>query len=153
MWGVGAFCLLVAAVLSAHSGALGGKFHCAAVVVENPAIRSWQLLFYLTSPLAVSRGVTGAGYRRLTVATFAANYAVGRLEPQGYLLVNLLFHLAVSWMVFVLGRWLLGDDRWAAFAALFFALHPVNAEAVNYVVARSSVGTRAGETIVGRGRS
>ena len=139
--GVGALGLLVAAVLSAHSGALGGKFHYddAPAVVENPAIRSWQPLFYLTSPLAASRGVHSFGYRPVTVATFAANYAVGRLEPRGYLLVNLLLHLAVSWMVFVVGHRLLGDERWAAVAALLFAVHPVNAEAVNYVVARSSL--------------
>ncbi len=139
--GIGAFCLLVAAVLAAHSGALGGKFHYddATAVVENPAIRSWQPLFYLTSPLAVSRGVDGFGYRPLTVATFAFNYALGRLDPWGYLAVNLLLHFGISWTVFVLGRRLLGDDRWAAVAALIYAIHPVNAEAVNYVVARSSL--------------
>ncbi len=137
--GVGA--LLAAVVFAAHSGALSGKFHYddAAAVVENPSIRSWQPLFYLTSPLAVSRGVDGAGYRPFTVATFALNYALGRLDPWGYLAVNLILHFGISWMVFALGRRLLGDDRWAAVAALSFALHPVNAEAVNYVVARSSL--------------
>jgi tetratricopeptide (TPR) repeat protein len=73
------------------------------------------------------------------VATFAFNYALGRLDPWGYLAVNLILHFGISWMVFVLGRRLLGDDRWAAVAALLFAIHPVNAEAVNYVVARSSL--------------
>jgi tetratricopeptide (TPR) repeat protein len=138
---LGIAALLVGATVAAHSGALGGTFHYDDVpaVVENPAIRSWQPLFYLTSPLAVSRGVDSSGYRPLTVATFAANYAWGRLDPRGYLLVNFLLHAAVSWMVFVVGRRVLGDNRWAAFAALLFALHPVNAEAVNYVVARSSL--------------
>lgn len=42
-------------------------------------------------------------------------------------------------MVFVLGRHLLKSEGWAAVAGLVFALHPVNAEAVNYVTARSSL--------------
>ena len=75
----------------------------------------------------------------MTVASDAVNYALGKLDPFGYLLGNLLLHLAVSWMVFVVGRILLRDDRWAAAAAAVYALHPVNAEAVNYVAARSSL--------------
>ncbi len=139
VWGVGG--ILLAAVLAAHAGALGGGFHYddRASVRENLAIRVWQPLFYLTSPLAVSGEEGASGYRPLTVASYAVNYALGRLDPFGYLLGNLLLHLAVSWMVFVAGRILLRDDRWAAVAAAVYALHPVNAEAVNYVAARSSL--------------
>jgi len=128
-------------VLAAHSGALGGGFHYddRASVRENLGIRVWQPLFYLTSPLAVSGEEGASGYRPVTVASFAVNYALGGLDPFGYLIGNLLAHLAVSWMVFVVGRILLRDDRWAAVAAVIYALHPVNAEAVNYVTARASL--------------
>jgi tetratricopeptide (TPR) repeat protein len=128
-------------VAAAHAGALDGGFHYddRAAVSENLGIRVWQPLFYLTSPLAVSGEEGASGYRPLTVASFAVNYALGRLDPFGYLLGNLLAHLAVSWMVFVGGRILLRDDRWAAVAAVIYALHPVNAEAVNYVTARASL--------------
>jgi hypothetical protein len=133
--------MLLAVVLVAHAGALGGGFHYddRPSVSENLAIRVWQPLFYLASPLAVSGEEGASGYRPLTVASFAINYALGRLDPFGYLLGNLLAHLAVSWMVFVVGRILLRDDRWAAVAAVIYALHPVNAEAVNYVTARASL--------------
>ncbi len=139
VWGVGG--LLLAATLAAHGGALDGGFHYddRAAVKENLAIRVWQPLFYLTSPLAVSGEEGASGYRPLTVASFAVNYGLGRLDPFGYLLGNLFLHLAVSWMVFVVGRLLLRDDRWAAVAAMVYALHPVNAEAINYVVARASL--------------
>ena len=139
LWGVGS--LLLALVLAAHAGALGGGFHYddRASVRENLSIRVWQPLFYLTSPLAVSGEEGASGYRPLTVASFAVNYAVGGLDPFGYLVGNLLAHLAVSWMVFAVGRILLRDDRWAAAAAVIYALHPVNAEAVNYVTARASL--------------
>jgi hypothetical protein len=133
--------LLIATVAAAHAGALDGGFHYddRVTITENLAIRTWQPLFYVTSPLAVSSEPGSAGYRPLTVASFAANYALGRLDPFGYLLGNLLLHLALSWMVFLVGRALLEDDRWAAVAAVIYALHPVNAEAVNYAAARSSL--------------
>jgi tetratricopeptide (TPR) repeat protein len=132
---------LVAVVVAAHGGAIRGEFHYddKVSVTENLAIRIWQPWFYLTSPLAATSEPGAAGYRPLTVATFAMNYAIGGLDPSGYLVGNLLLHLAASWLVFVVGRVLLRDDRWAALAALLYAVHPVNSEAVNYVVARSSL--------------
>ncbi len=133
--------LVTAAVLAAHSGALNGGFHYDDVfaIVENPAVRSWDPLRSFVSANAVISEANAAGYRPLTVASLALNYRLGGVSPVGYLLTNLLLHLAVSWMVFVVGRRLLGDWRWAWIAALAFALHPVNAEAVNYSVARSSL--------------
>ena len=139
--GIGIAALLVMVVLAAHSGALNGGFHYddLSAVVQNPAIRTWQPIRYLTSPAAASGEVGVAGYRPLTVATFALNYLVGGLDPGGYLALNLALHALVSWMVFVVGRRLFEDSRWAALAAVVYAVHPVNAEAVNYVVARSSL--------------
>lgn len=133
--------LVTAAVLAAHSGALNGGFHYDDVfaIVENPAVRSWDLPRYFVSANAVISETNAAGYRPLTVASLALNYRLGGVSPVGYLLTNLLVHLAVSWMVFIVGRRLLGDWRWAWVAALAFALHPVNSEAVNYSVARSSL--------------
>ena len=151
--------LLAAAVLAAHSGALRGGFHYDDIfaIVENPAVRSWQPALYFGSSTAVISETEAAGYRPLTVATFAINYRLGALNPVGYLGVNLALHLAIAWMVFVLGVRLLGDARssvtedrcfpWAAVAALLFAVHPVNAEAVNYSVARSSLLSTLGTLI------
>ena len=50
-------------------------------------------------------------------------------------------------MTYVLGRTLLSSSFWAAVAALIFAVHPVNAEAVNYVVARSSLLAALGSAV------
>ena len=137
-WIVG---LILAAVVAAHSGALRGGFRYddGHAIVRNAAIRSWQPLYYFTSSKAFSGEGEGGHYRPVTVATFALNYAVGSLDPVGYLVVNLALHAAVSCMVFVVGRRLLGGVAWAGLAAGLYALHPVNAEAVNYIVARSSL--------------
>jgi Flp pilus assembly protein TadD len=132
---------LIAVVVAAHGGAVNGAFHYddKISITENLAIRKWQPWFYLTSPFAATSEPGAAGYRPLTVASFAINYAAGGLNPTGYLLGNLFLQLAASWLVFVVGHRLLRDNRWAAVAALVYAVHPVNAEAVNYAVARSSL--------------
>lgn len=140
---------LTAVVTIAHAGALEGTFHYDDLftIVDNTAIRSWSPLAYVTSPSAGSSWQDASAYRPLTVASFAMNYAWGRLNPRGYLAVNLALHALLSWMVFILGRHLLNSEPWAALAALVFAVHPVNAEAVNYATARSSLLSALGATV------
>jgi tetratricopeptide (TPR) repeat protein len=132
---------LVVAVFAAHGGALRGGFHYddQPSISGNPAIRSFQPLTYFASSSAVSGDSSTTGYRPVTVVTFAGNYALHGLDPVGYLLVNMLLHTLVSWMVFVVGRLVLRHEGWAMWAALVYAVHPLNAESVNYVVARSSL--------------
>jgi tetratricopeptide (TPR) repeat protein len=48
-------------------------------------------------------------------------------------------HLLIAVLIVLIGRELFGDLRWAVVAGVVFAVHPLNAEAVNYVTARSSV--------------
>jgi tetratricopeptide (TPR) repeat protein len=77
--------------------------------------------------------------------TFALNYAAGRLKPEGYHAVNLLIHLLSAVFAYFLvlhlprreessGRI---DIREVAFwAALLFAVHPVQTQSVTYIVQR-----------------
>jgi tetratricopeptide (TPR) repeat protein len=133
--------LLVTAMLAAHGGALGGSFHYDDLfaIVNNPAVRVWEpwRAFVQVDAVNIERGAVG--YRPLTVVSFALNHRISGLDPFPYLATNLVLHALAAFFVFLVGRELLGDRRWAALAGALFALHPVNAEAVNYVVARSSV--------------
>ena len=135
------FASLAVAVLAAHGGALGGMFHYddQFAVVSNPAIRSWQPTRMFTSPDAVNSEPGATIYRPLMVMSLALNYRVSGLDPSGYLATNVAVHLLIAILIVLIGRELFGDLRWAALAGLTFALHPLNAEAVNYVTARSSV--------------
>ncbi len=74
--------------------------------------------------------------RPLTYLTFWLNYLAGGQDPLGYHLVNLALHVAAVLLGYDCLRRLI-PDRAALVAAAIFALHPLQAEAVNYVWARS----------------
>jgi protein O-mannosyl-transferase len=82
-------------------------------------------------------------YRPVTILSFAANYAVGGLEPAGYRAVNLALHALAAALVFLLTRRVLGGGTSSGWPALLagglFALHPIHTEALGLVVGRSDL--------------
>jgi Tfp pilus assembly protein PilF len=122
--------MLVALVWLAHGGAVNGGFHYDDfhAIVDNPVVRTWDPVQYFLR-----------FFRPVTVTSFALNVLWDDMRPGGFLLINLILHTLNSWLVYLIGRRLLGSDRWATVAAVTYAVHPVNAEAVNYVVTRFSV--------------
>jgi len=137
-------CLLVAVVtVAAYSTTFTAPFHFDDIpnIVENYTIRS---LANLPELLLGSRGVT--------MATFALNYAAGGLNETGYHLVNTAIHLINGVMVYFLVFLTLstiqprekgGDEFWAGriavYASLLFAVHPIQTQAVTYVVQRMEI--------------
>ncbi|MEW6682317.1 MAG: tetratricopeptide repeat protein [Nitrospirota bacterium] len=129
------------AVVAAHGGAVKGEFHYddLSVVVNNPAVRSWQPSRMFTGGDAVNSERDAAIYRPLMALSLAVNHVVSGLDPSGYLATNLALHVLAAWLIVLIGYEVWDDKRWAWCAGLVFALHPVNAESVNYVTARSSL--------------
>ncbi|MBI5642583.1 MAG: hypothetical protein HY954_03805 [Deltaproteobacteria bacterium] len=82
--------------------------------------------------------------RGITLATFALNYAVDGLNVAGYHIVNVSIHILVSiavyFLIFNTLMLVKGVDAWSkkisVFSALIFALHPVQTQAVTYIVQR-----------------
>lgn len=109
-------------------------------IADNAALRNLQTLL-------IPSGSRWFGY-----LTFGLNYALGGLNPAGYHLVNLLIHVAAALLLFKLvvltfnlpffRRFGHGTDvqdsvRAVAFlAALLFVSHPVQTQAVTYIVQR-----------------
>lgn len=102
-------------------------------IVENPAVH---------------RG-TGfwTGMRPLTYATFALNCALGGTDVRGYHFVNVAIHLVGGLALYGIARRVLMSDRFAtpwrenadllAFAtAALWVVHPLQTQAVTYVVQR-----------------
>src|SRR5450631_4222560 len=122
--------LLLAAALVAFGASLGSGFHFDDYAIfSDPALQSargWLQVWALHQT------------RPLTYFTFWINRRLGAGDPLGYHLFNLLFHLAAVLLAWECLRRLL-PERTALIAAMLFALHPLQAEAVNYIWARSIV--------------
>ena len=138
--------VLVAVVGLAYCGSLSGPFVHDDVlnISENPGIRH---VFPLFGEEAYGRG-TGLAGRPVARLSFALNYALAGTSVAGYHIVNLLIHLAAVLLLFELVRLTLSrspvlSGRYgesavplAFFSALLWGVHPLNTQAVTYVVQR-----------------
>jgi len=115
---------------------------------ENPAIRLSTINF---DDLRAAAFDSHDGRRPLAYASFAFNYLVGSYDVKGYHLVNIFIHIANGVLVYFVALILLGkshrpsDSRAprelrfrlaALFAAALFITHPVQIQAVTYIVQR-----------------
>jgi hypothetical protein len=134
-------CFLVAAVtLIVYSNTFNASFHFDGPpqIVENYDLRSLKNL-----PSII------IGHRGVTMATFALNYAVGGLNVVGYHIVNTVIHIVNGILVYLLVFFTLNifqgsrgevDGLWskriAIYSSLLFVAHPIQTQAVTYIVQR-----------------
>ncbi len=136
-----ALVILLFVTAAAYRGVIGNGFvyDDRTAVVKNPAVRSLaRAPEWVLSPYAVAAYRRGANLRPVTVASYALDYALWGERAAGFHAMNLAIHLTVVVLVYVLALRLWGGDLSALVAAGWMALHPINAQAVNYVSARSS---------------
>ncbi|KAB2958287.1 MAG: tetratricopeptide repeat protein, partial [Thermoanaerobaculia bacterium] len=120
-------------------------------VVENPLVRDVSLLFAPERAAAAGASpvqLASCRTRWPAMLTFAVNYRLHGLELAGYHAVNLAIHLLAGLLLFrlvhrtlALPRFdrsaLRGRERWVAFfSAALFLVHPLQTQAVTYVVQR-----------------
>ena len=134
--------LILLLPLLVYAGSLGhpfqyDDFHS---IVNNDAIRSvGRIPTYFVDPGAFSGDPSIAMYRPLLLATYALNHAVSGYEAWSYHLVNGALHAACTYALYLLATALGLSPGAATLAALVFALHPANAESVNYISSRSEL--------------
>ncbi len=162
------FLLITALSTAAFANSFRNSFHFddQHYIVENPYIRDISNVpsFFISPGYSSFEQVFTSHYRPLLVTSYAVNYVLGGLRPEGYHAVNLLFHTGSAFIVYLILASMLSvccpemvsvsqpgrtrnnsvmTDAPAAFtalaAALVFAVHPFNSEVVNYISARSSV--------------
>jgi hypothetical protein len=109
--------LLLAAALAAFGLSLGSGFH-----FDDYAIFS----------------DTSHATRPLTFVTFWFNRAIGGSNPAGYHVLNLALHLSAVLLLYECLRRLTAPTT-AWIAAAIFAVHPIQAESVDYIWGRSIV--------------
>jgi hypothetical protein len=122
--------LLLAAALVAFGASLGSGFHFDDYAIfPDPAI---------TAPSGWMQIWTLRQTRPLTYLTFWLNYQIGGGDPLGYHLLNLALHLGVVLLLYECLRRLMPEAA-AVIATAIFAVHPIQAEAVDYIWGRSIV--------------
>jgi hypothetical protein len=122
--------LLLGAALAAFGASLGSGFHFDDYVIFQDPV--------LASPMGWLHVWALRQTRPLTYFTFWLNRQIGGGDPLGYHLFNLALHLGAVLLAWKCFARLLGE-RAGWIAALIFAVHPMQAEAVNYVWARPIV--------------
>ncbi len=153
--------VLVAAAIIAFGGALRAPFQFDDLpsIPQNASIRA---LWPPTVPLSPPPGVSVSA-RPLVNLSLAANYAVngilgigqapsapGADETAGYHIVNLLIHLLCGALVFGIvrrtltsgalrERWEAQGDAIAGAVTALWLLHPIQTEAVDYVIQRTEL--------------
>jgi Flp pilus assembly protein TadD len=134
--------LLAGATALAYSSSIRGElqFDDTTAVAENVAIRDLGQLVRT----GIVRGYAEAG-RPITELSFAVDFAMGGLDVRAYHVTNLLLHLVVVALLFLLTRRTLRRLGWPAPEGLalwisgLFALHPLQSQAVSYVSQRAEV--------------
>ncbi|TNF55952.1 tetratricopeptide repeat protein [bacterium] len=141
--------LIVVLCLLAYSNSFSVPFQLddKDAIAENPIIKDFQ---YFTSPSKAKAFTEHFGYhtfrsRYIGYLTFALNYSIHGLDTTGYHIVNFFIHICTALLLyllvhltfqtpFLLTSGLRANSRQIALvAALLFACHPVQTEAVTYI--------------------
>jgi tetratricopeptide (TPR) repeat protein len=128
---VAAVAVVIVFVLAGYANSLsnGFVFDDRPIILDNRLLRSLANLPHLLT----------ASYRPLRDISHAIDFALWGERAAGFHLTNVLIHLANSLLVFALVRRLMGGVIAALIAALVFALHPLQPDAVAYVSGRRDV--------------
>lgn len=107
----------------------GFVFDDKSLILENALLRSLANLPRLLT----------ASYRPLRDITHAIDFALWGENAAGFHLMNIVIHLANTLLVFVLLRRVAGSLPVAFIAALIFAIHPIQTDAVTYISGRRDI--------------
>jgi Flp pilus assembly protein TadD len=130
---------LVAVTLAAYANSLLNSFTYDdfLYILNNPGVTHPSLRAFFTATRLSNV------FRPVTFATFSFNWILGNIHAFGYHLFNLLLHVAVTVLLYVLLKKLLENvpqaETISFVAALLFAVHPIHTEAVASIVGRSEL--------------
>jgi tetratricopeptide (TPR) repeat protein len=134
---------LLAAIIGTYSNHFHNSFHFddAHTIETNVHIRSLSNIpKFFTDPATFSNLPTHQVYRPLLTTTLALDYVRGGGTPLAFHVTNIAFLVVLIWTVWQLYIAAL-DGAWgvALIAVSVYALHPVIAETVNYIIQRGEL--------------
>jgi len=111
------------------------------IIVNNPQNRelSHILDLFRSADIVHSDEPQTPYYRPMNRLTYMVDYQLFGLHPLAYHVENLGLHLITVFLLFFLVATLFANSTAAFLAALIFAVHPINAEAVNFISARNTM--------------
>ncbi|HRZ14633.1 MAG TPA: hypothetical protein P5110_03890, partial [Candidatus Omnitrophota bacterium] len=139
---IGICALLLCAVLCAYLPSLTGGFiwDDQALVRDNLLIRRWSDAGKLFSgDIIAGAAMDSCFYRPLQMISYLVDYSLWRLRPAGFHLTGLVLHALAACAVYALIRTFWRRRTTALLGSLFFALHPVQTEAVAYIAGRADI--------------
>ena len=140
VWLLPASILVLAGIFYSNSLDNGFHYDDSHSIVENYHIRSpARIADFFVDPTTFSREPAMAMYRPVVQTTYALNYALGKYLPLGYHLVNVALHGVVALLVYLVVSGLTGQRLLGWWGGAFFALHPVQSQAVNYISSRAEI--------------
>jgi len=108
------------------------------LVVANPYIKSWKYLPEMLTKDAWNVWDHHNYWRPMFSISLALDYSLWGLNPFGFHLTNILIHAINTVLLYSLGK-KLQNTTCAIFASLLFALHPIQAHAVNVISIRGDL--------------
>jgi tetratricopeptide (TPR) repeat protein len=122
---------LVLIVFAVYANSLSNDFvfDDKVVILENRLLRSLANIPHLLV----------ASYRPFRDISHALDFAVWGENPFGFHLTNIIIHAANSLLVLLLVRRFTGELLLAALAAIIFAVHPIQTDAVTYISGRRDI--------------
>ncbi len=128
--------LIFAATLAAYGTTLfnGLHFDDETLILNNYLLREPSQL-----PQLLGTPFLEIYYRPVVFFSFFIDYRLWGASPAGFHLTNILLHLANALLVFFFIRLLFGNHRLATLTGILFAVHPVQAVALNYVADRGNL--------------
>ncbi|OGW41566.1 MAG: hypothetical protein A2Y97_02285 [Nitrospirae bacterium RBG_13_39_12] len=136
------FIVTLAGIIYSNSFDASFHFDDTPAIIENYAIHRFDV-----------REIFSTSTRPVLDLTFALNYYFGKLNVFGYHLVNLLLHMANGVMLYFILLWTINplnrvsseisansvNFKIPLYAGMIFTAHPIQTQAVTYIVSRSSV--------------
>lgn len=108
------------------------------LVIKNSQVKSFMHAGSIfRNYLGYGSGNRNNFYRPLQELSYMTDYSGWGENPFGFHLTNVILHALASVLIFIFLFYLCKDSLIAALSALFWAVHPVNTEAVAYIAGRS----------------
>lgn len=106
-------------------------------ILKNSSVKDWHRWPHLFTENMIHGARKGSNfYRPLQSITHGVDYILWKDKTAGHHATSIFFHILASIAAYLMLRKIF-SDKLSFFAALFFAIHPVQTEAVTYISGRS----------------